>query len=55
MLRYESETFDDYGDGVKQTLELLAEVNFKIGELQKRIASTDQLIAELDSLIQKNL
>ena len=51
MLRYESETTDDYGDGAKQTLKLLADVNIKLEELQARIARNDQLIAELDAMI----
>lgn len=55
MLRYESETSDDYGDGAKQTLKLLADVNIKLAELQARIARNDQLIAELDSLIDEHL
>ena len=56
MLRYESdETYDDFPDGVKKTLELLEEVNIKYLELESRIQKNEELINELDQIISETL
>ena len=56
MLRYESdETYDDFPDGVKKTLELLEEVNIKYLELESRIQKNEELINELDQIISESL
>ena len=56
MLRYESdETYDDFPDGVKKTLEFLEEVNIKYLELKSRIQKNEELINELDQIISESL